>query len=94
MVAFVPVAPDTRYHPLIFESCQTLIRRRERFAKTAVGWILRELSKDNKADVAAFIQQHIRHFSAEALKNALKYFGADAQRTYLQRLRAEQALSS
>ena len=94
VVAFVPVVPDARYHPLIFESCQTLIRREERFAKTAVGWILRELSKDNKADVTAFIQHHIRYFSAEALKNALKYFEADTQKAYLQRLRAEQALSS
>ena len=43
-------------------SCSKLIRREERFAKTAVGWILRELSKTDKKAVVAFIEKYAQIF--------------------------------
>jgi 3-methyladenine DNA glycosylase AlkD len=91
VVAFVPVSSDERFHPLIFEACAALIRRDERFAKTAVGWILHDLSKLDQAPVTAFIEHYLDHFSAEALKNALKYYGKDEQHGHLQRRAAVSA---
>ena len=72
LVAFVKVIADRRYHSLIIRSCTVLIRRDERFAKTGVGWILRDLSKHNAEAVTAFVDTHVHQFSVESLKNALK----------------------
>lgn len=88
VVAFVPVAAEAHYYPLILQSCAALIQRDERFAKTAVGWILREMSKYDAERVRGFVEQHLRNFSVEALKNALKYFDAQEQQQYLQRLKS------
>jgi len=74
VVAFVPVVTEARYDPLIYPACQTLIRREERFAKTGVGWILRDLSKRDPAAVRRFVDQNLAYFSTEALRNAYKYF--------------------
>ncbi len=82
LVAFVNVASERRYYPAIEVSCGTLIRRPERFAKTAVGWILRDISRYDEAFVRAILEQNIQHFSAESLKNATKYFGKETQKQY------------
>ena len=73
------VVADSRYHALIVGSSALLIARPERFAKTAVGWILRELWKQDARAVTAFVDRHLQHFSIEALKNALKYSPHDQQ---------------
>jgi 3-methyladenine DNA glycosylase AlkD len=55
VVAFVPVTDQTQYYPLIFKACATLLLREERFAKTAVGWILRDMAGHDKSAVTTFI---------------------------------------
>jgi len=87
LVAFVKVAEDSAYYPLVRESCQTLIRRQERFAKTAVGWILRDISKHDEGFVRSVIEEDIGHFSTESLKNATKYFSKDEKSAYMRMLR-------
>ena len=73
-VAFVPVAENEKYYPLVESSCQQIIKRDERFAKTAVGWILREISKYDQPFVERVIEHNAAYFSTESLKNATKYF--------------------
>jgi len=51
-----------------------LIRREERFAKTAVGWVMREYSKLDEAYVLDFFSRHVKHTSWEVKRNALKYY--------------------
>jgi 3-methyladenine DNA glycosylase AlkD len=51
-----------------------LIRREERFAKTAVGWVLREYSKMDEDFVHDFLSRHIKHTTWEVKRNALKYY--------------------
>ena len=51
-----------------------LIRREERFAKTAVGWVLREYSKHDEEFVLTFLSKHVKHTTAEVKRNALKYY--------------------
>jgi len=91
VVAFIPITADSQYHRLIYMGCGRLIQREERFAKTAVGWILHDLSRVDKADVRQFIEQHLKYFSVESLKNALKYFDAGERNQYVQRLKAQTA---
>ena len=90
LVAFVPVAGHNEYYPLIEISCNQIIQRDERFAKTAVGWILRDISKYDQGLVEGVITQNIKNFSAESLKNATKYFEVQDQNVYRKLLREAQ----
>jgi 3-methyladenine DNA glycosylase AlkD len=87
LVPFTKVADDARYYSLIEASCATLIRRHERFAKTAVGWILRDISKYDSRFVERVIRDNLAHFSRESLRNATKYFDGDERKRYLKALR-------
>lgn len=51
-----------------------LIRREERFAKTAVGWVLREYSKIDEEFVLEFLSRHVKYTTWEVKRNALKYY--------------------
>ncbi len=88
LVAFVPVAGDNVYYPAVEASCAVLIARPERFAKTAVGWILREISRNDEAVVRQVLENNIQNFSSESLKNATKYFEKDEQDRYRQMLKS------
>ncbi len=87
LVPFVSVADTNVYYPDVERSCQVLIRRKERFAKTAVGWILRDISRYDEAFVRQVIEGNIKHFSSESLKNATKYFDKDDQSHYKRMLK-------
>jgi len=88
VVAFIPVTLERACHPLIYAACARLLRREERFAKTAVGWILHDLSKQDEAAVRQFVDQNLGFFSVEALNNALKYFEAAERKGYLKKFKA------
>ena len=77
VVAFASLAKENNYTALLLGSSKKLIKRQERFAKTAVGWILRELSKVDKKIVVNFIKENKNYFSKESLKNSIKYFDKD-----------------
>ena len=51
-----------------------LIRREERFAKTAVGWVMREYSKLDEEFVLDFLSKHVKHTTWDVKRNALKYY--------------------
>jgi len=91
LVSFFPIAGHNEYYPLIEISCYQIIKRNERFAKTAVGWILRELSKYDRGLVEGVIRQNIKYFSVESLKNATKYFEVQDKNIYQKLLREAQA---
>jgi 3-methyladenine DNA glycosylase AlkD len=90
LVAYVPVAGHNEYYSLIEISCNQIIKRDERFAKTAVGWILRDLSKYDQGLVERVIRQNIKYFSVESLKNATKYFEVQDKNVYRKLLREAQ----
>ncbi len=87
-VAFANLAKENIYTPLLLKSCERLIRRKERFAKTAVGWILRELSKVDTKLVTDFITRQTKYFSKESLENAIKYF-KQSEKTKMKSLLAQ-----
>ncbi len=51
----------------------TLIQRPERFSKTVVGWVLREISKFDKDFVVKFLNVQKSHLTSEIIDNSLKY---------------------
>ncbi len=85
LVAFIPLAEKVQYYPLIEQSCRVLIRRDERFSKTAVGWLLRDISRYDANYVKRLITENITHFSAESLNNATKYFSKAERKEYRQK---------
>ncbi len=80
VVAFTTLTKDNQYTSLLLKSNAKLIKREERFAKTAVGWILRELSKVDKQIVVDFIEEYRQSFSRESHENAIKYFDKDEKK--------------
>ncbi len=89
LVPFVNVAGEEQYYPYIQDVSSVLIQREERFAKTAVGWVLREISKVDPVFVEGFIQNKLQYFSRESIKNALKYFDKNKNDEYLQMLKRD-----
>jgi 3-methyladenine DNA glycosylase AlkD len=87
LVAFVGVAADATDYSLVERSCRALIRREERFAKTAVGWVLREVSKHDRPFVRRVLDANLGFFSREALRSATKGWPASDREAYLRRLR-------
>jgi len=87
LVSFVGVAGDAAWHPGIARSCERLVRRPERFAKTAVGWILRDVAKSHPAFARGVIDRNLAHFSTESLGNATKGFERTERQRYLGLLR-------
>jgi 3-methyladenine DNA glycosylase AlkD len=88
-VSFAQAENKTKYIDFIDQICNTLIQREERFAKTAVAWLLREFSKDDKAYTIDFIKKNITNFTAETIRNTLKYFDDQTRQHYLNQLRSE-----
>ena len=86
VVPFVKLASHSEYYPLLERSAATLIRRDERFAKTAVGWVLLEVSRHDRRFVRSVLDANLEHFSKESLSNALKRFGERERKTYQRRL--------
>ena len=74
LVAFANLTKENRYTSLLLQSSKVLIKREERFAKTAVGWILRELSHVDEGIVLNFLNVNKEYFSRESLGNSIKYF--------------------
>jgi 3-methyladenine DNA glycosylase AlkD len=90
VVGFVPVIALPDHYPLVLRSSRVLIRRDERFAKTAVGWILRDLSKHDSETVTAFVDENLPYFSTESIRNALKYSPEATRRKFLKGMSAAQ----
>ena len=84
---FIQVVDQPNFRPQIAAVCTTLIQRPERFAKTAVGWLLRELSRHDAPFVVAFATRHAGSFSVESVRNAAKYLPEETQRRLRERVK-------
>jgi 3-methyladenine DNA glycosylase AlkD len=88
LVPFVYYNPKSEYYDLINPGCITLIKRKERFAKTAVGWILREIYKTDKDFTTQFVHEYLFYFTQETIRNALKYMDKVEKKKYLEKFKA------
>lgn len=73
LVAFAQAKSLHRYPREVRVMSDILIRRPERFAKTAVGWVMREYSRIDKDYVNDFLSRHVRYTPSWVKRNALKY---------------------
>ncbi len=73
IVSFTGLMKERKYRDMVISSLPCLIKRKERFAKTAVGWLLRETSKEDKKKVLDFLKKYENHITGEVKRNALEY---------------------
>jgi 3-methyladenine DNA glycosylase AlkD len=73
-VAFTAVAPqgDAVIVQLIFTLCSTVVWSPESIDQTAVGWLMRELSRAEPTRVEAFVRRHARFMSRECVRQAVE----------------------
>jgi 3-methyladenine DNA glycosylase AlkD len=68
---------------LIFTVCSTVVWSRDRSDQTAVGWLLRELSRAEPTRVEAFVRRHARFMSRECARHAIERLPAARQQDLL-----------
>ena len=73
LVPFAQCKSLDKHKNLIEEFSIELIKRDERFCKTAVGWVLREYSKIDSGFVTKFLDENVNWTTKEVIKNATKY---------------------
>jgi 3-methyladenine DNA glycosylase AlkD len=57
---------------LIFQMCSAIVWSPDRVDQTAVGWLLRELSRGEPTRVEAFVRRHARFMSRECARLAVE----------------------
>jgi 3-methyladenine DNA glycosylase AlkD len=75
-VAFTALAPQgdaacPGFAQLVFTVCSAVVWSPERSDQTAVGWLLRELSRAEPTRVEAFVRRHARFMSKECARHAV-----------------------
>jgi 3-methyladenine DNA glycosylase AlkD len=67
----------------IFTLCSTVVWSPESVDQTAVGWLLRELSRAEPTRVEAFVRRHARFMSRECVRQAVEKLPAARQHDVL-----------
>lgn len=73
LVPFAQCKSMEEHQSVILEISEQLIARKERFCKTAVGWVLRQYSKIDPKFTKDFLQKHEEQVTKEVERNATKY---------------------
>lgn len=73
LVPFAQCKTITDHVGIIRKFSAELIKREERFCKTAVGWVLREYSRIDKGFVVGFLNEYQDWATKEVERNAKKY---------------------
>lgn len=82
IVPFRAVVRNETYHALIEETVAVLVRERERFIQTGIGWVVSDLSKSHPGKAAALVERHFNDLSAEVVRRHTRYLsGHEAYRT-------------
>ncbi len=74
LVPFAESKSISRHSKTILAFSELLIKRQERFCKTAVGWVMRQYSKTDSELVVGFLDKHKEWLTKEVITNATKYF--------------------
>lgn len=73
LVPFAQIKDHGPYVSRIFDISHELIISDERFSKTAVGWVLREMMNDHRDEVLIFCKNHRMSMTTEVINNILKH---------------------
>lgn len=94
VVALIHFSKDSAFHDVIAETCSVLVKRDERFAKTCVGWMMREVAKADRDFARRFIDDNLAYFSLEAVRNATKHFPDSVTSAYVSKIRQSKSTPS
>ena len=72
----------------LVEPMTRLIQREERFSKTAVGWLLREIYKLDPQRVYQFLESAREFLIPEVVHNALKYADTETRQAFKEKLKS------
>ena len=84
-LAFIKLAPegDATITEIALRICATVVWSHERFDQTAVGWLLRELSRGDPARVEVFFRRFARLMSKECARHAVSKLPVTQRTTLL-----------
>lgn len=86
LVPFAQCKNISKFIDILDEPMRNLIRRPERFAKTSVGWLLRQISKIDEKLVEEFLVNNKSYLTKEVINNALKYADKTKKKSLLWQL--------
>ena len=82
LVPFAQCKQLKNYSSDLVEPMNNIIKRPERFAKTSVGWLLREISKFDLNYIEDFLFENKKFLTKEVINNALKYADKSKREQY------------
>lgn len=82
-VSFVCLARHGEYNDVIIDIVTNVIQNQFRFVQLGAGWVLRELSLADEAQVVNFIKSHYNEFTREGLRYAIEKMNKPLQKKLL-----------
>lgn len=79
IVPFRAVVDDEAYHPTIRATVAVLVRERERFIQTGIGWVISDLSKVHPEVAAALVERHLANLSTEVIRRHTRHLPGHAE---------------
>lgn len=73
IVPFRAVVREEAYHHLIKATIAVLVKERERFIQTGIGWVISDLSKVHPRVAAVLVERHFDDLSVEVIRRHTKY---------------------
>ena len=73
IVPFRAVVRDEAYHHLIKSTIAVLVKERERFIQTGIGWVISDLSKVHPRVAEMLVERHFYDLSVEVIRRHTKY---------------------
>lgn len=87
VVALCQLDDLTPYKDRVQSYAATLLCRPERFARSAVGWVLREYSRRDMDTVLQILEDNKDHLTLEVFHNAGKYLEKEEQKSLQEKLK-------
>ncbi len=73
IVPFRAVVREETYHALIKSTIAVLVKEKERFIQTGIGWVISDLSKIYPNVAAMLVERHFDDLSVEVIRRHTKY---------------------
>ena len=88
IVSFAQSKTLIKHYKSLSTPMEYLIKREEKFAKTAVGWILREIYKFDIPFVKKFLKSNSKYLIKDIIRNALKYMDKQEAKAFILTLKS------
>ena len=73
IVPFRAVVDDPSYHPLIAQVIAALVKERERFIQTGIGWVVSDMAKVHPDTAVALVERHLDDLSVEVIRRHTRH---------------------